>query len=357
MFRRMLACFVCTLFFATQVLAFGPRGHAAVGAIADQKLAGTATGAKVSTMLNGMSLEKAALVADDIKSCDTHPNTFVISGQPALTQQMREFLIANPSTASHFNHHAYHYVDIPVEGTSEYMSGTTGRSDVDVVKTMEFCVKVLKGIESDNNARKITKPVALILLSHYVGDMHQPLHVGTEYFDNAGHPVNPDVTGTTANSDKGGNGLTTHLLNSSGDLQIMGSLHSYWDSKAVTGAFDLLQAEIIAAAIPGGASDGQVAKYLATQTPTGWVAVTTPAEGWSLAWANEMMPQARQAHQKFNFSSMSINTTKHTAAGQAIEKPVASGADTYTQFAAKATRDNIHKAGWRLAALLEQAIP
>jgi hypothetical protein len=33
---------------------------------------------------------------------------------------------------------------------------------------------------------------ALFLLSHFVGDVHQPLHVGAVYLDAAGRPVNPD---------------------------------------------------------------------------------------------------------------------------------------------------------------------
>ena len=53
----------------------------------------------------------------------------------------------------------------------------------DIVHMMRYCIAVLKGEEPENNPRGITKPIAIILLAHFVGDIHQPLHVGAEYFD------------------------------------------------------------------------------------------------------------------------------------------------------------------------------
>ena len=68
-----------------------------------------------------------------------------------------------------------------------------GRSQWDIVHMITYCVNVLTGATPEDNARKITKPIAMILLAHFVGDIHQPLHVGAEYF-NAGKAINPDVT-------------------------------------------------------------------------------------------------------------------------------------------------------------------
>jgi len=58
----------------------------------------------------------------------------------------------------------------------------------------------------------ITKRVAVILLAHYVGDMHQPLHVGAQYFNSNGHVTNPDVSGS-AYADAGGNNILLLLAN------------------------------------------------------------------------------------------------------------------------------------------------
>ena len=55
-----------------------------------------------------------------------------------------------------------------------------------------FCIQALQGRVPEHNERRITKPVALILLAHYVADIHQPLHVGAEYFDHQGRVVDPN---------------------------------------------------------------------------------------------------------------------------------------------------------------------
>src|SRR5438309_11807818 len=60
------------IFFAvvSSSLGYGPLGHEIVGAIADRKLAGTPTAAKIKTLLDGIPLERASLIADDMKSLD-----------------------------------------------------------------------------------------------------------------------------------------------------------------------------------------------------------------------------------------------------------------------------------------------
>ncbi len=48
---------------------------------------------------------------------------------------------------------------------------------------INYCIRVLQEPIEKTNTFAITKPVAIILLAHYVGDIRQPLHVGAEYFD------------------------------------------------------------------------------------------------------------------------------------------------------------------------------
>jgi hypothetical protein len=63
---------------------------------------------------------------------------------------------------------------------------------------------------------------ALLLLTHYVGDIHQPLHVGAIYLDKSGKPVNPDSGQfDPATETRGGNEITL----SSGHA----NLHATWD--------------------------------------------------------------------------------------------------------------------------------
>ncbi len=73
-----------------------------------------------------------------------------------------------------------------------------------------FCIDVLQGRVPEQNERRITKPVALILLAHYIADIHQPLHVGAEYFDQQGQVADPDKD-KSALGDEGGNTFTLEL--------------------------------------------------------------------------------------------------------------------------------------------------
>ncbi|PYL04729.1 MAG: S1/P1 Nuclease, partial [Verrucomicrobia bacterium] len=58
--------FILVIYLAVvcRAYAYGPLGHEIVGAIADRKLAGTPTAEKIRTLLDGISLERASLIAD-----------------------------------------------------------------------------------------------------------------------------------------------------------------------------------------------------------------------------------------------------------------------------------------------------
>jgi hypothetical protein len=68
--RRSLLTILLTVRFATVVQAYGPLGHEIVGAVADERLANTPTSTKIRALLDGFTLEKAAVIADEIKGWD-----------------------------------------------------------------------------------------------------------------------------------------------------------------------------------------------------------------------------------------------------------------------------------------------
>ena len=68
--RRTLLTILLTVRFATVAQAYGPLGHEIVGAIADERLANTPTATKIRALLGGFTLEKAAVIADEIKGWD-----------------------------------------------------------------------------------------------------------------------------------------------------------------------------------------------------------------------------------------------------------------------------------------------
>ena len=69
--------------------------HEIVGAIADERLANTRTAAKVSALLDGLTLEKASVIADEIKGWDKKgvddPRSFHYSAHRKIDRQLRDF--------------------------------------------------------------------------------------------------------------------------------------------------------------------------------------------------------------------------------------------------------------------------
>jgi len=163
-------------------------------------------------------MDKAAVIADEIKGWDKKgvddPKSFHYSAHPNIDIQLRDFWRANQPThnpgSAMPSHHWFHYTDVPVVRVEKYAEGQAGRSKWDVVHMIPYCVEVLRGRVPEQNERKITKPVAVILLAHYVGDIHQPLHVGTEYFNAQGRIADPDRDKSSV-ADEGGNTFALEL--------------------------------------------------------------------------------------------------------------------------------------------------
>lgn len=99
--RGILIAFAVVAFPAS-IPAYGPLGHQIVGAIADERLANTPTAAKVSALLDGLALEKAAMIADEIKGWDRKgvddPRSFHYSRYRNIDRQLRDFWRANQPT-------------------------------------------------------------------------------------------------------------------------------------------------------------------------------------------------------------------------------------------------------------------
>jgi len=231
---------------------YGPAGHELVGAIADARLdrenGDTNTSATVARLLDGLTLAEAAKLPDSIKTWDSKPRAKLpaLKGHDEIDRQLRDFFQANKGPRDGENgealHHIFHYTDVPIEAKS-YSSGTKGRNSQDLVHMISYCSRVLGGQEPEANDRKITKAIALILLAHYLGDIHQPLHVGSEYFDeNSLKPVNGDLV-DDALPDAGGNTLKVRLPGISRSKRP--KFHGFWDNQAVKAAKESLAEEIL----------------------------------------------------------------------------------------------------------------
>jgi len=156
----------------SSVLAWGANGHRIVGRIAANHLTAEAAVA-VTSLLGVEGLDQAATWADDIRN---DPNW-----QPPLK---------NPSP--------WHYISID---DGETLETTVRNPDGDVLEAIERFSAVLR----DPQATRPAKQEALRFVIHFVGDVHQPLHVGRR-------------------ADRGGNDVEVTLF---GDKT---NLHSVWDS-------------------------------------------------------------------------------------------------------------------------------
>ena len=334
--KRMVVGLLIVCLLSVNGFAYGPRGHQLVGAIADRRLAkNQAVAKKVRKLLDGLTLQRVSTLPDEIKSWQCGREPF---GQNRINRELQAFVNAN---CNHPSHSEFHYTDVPVVGNEKYADGEVGRSEFDIVKMIPFCIRVLKGELPENNERAITKSVAVILLTHYMGDMHQPLHVGAEFFDSHGNPFEPTPQ-NVGFADQGGNKLTLFTF-VNGQRRSAGKFHGYWDGQTVENAFGTQQ-------------DAKIAQRLGSKEPADWE-LSGGVETWAEQLANDILPTAREAHERLQYKSIRFATGKpEISSGRAEEKTHAAGETFYALWAADVVKTEIHKGGWRLAALLEKVV-
>jgi len=236
-------------------LAWTDEGHEAIGAMADQLLAGTRAAAQVRGLLGNESLATASIWADSVKY---------------RTNQWPEairFRVANP------NHAAMHFTDIPFE-EARYRDDSIGARPDDVVHAIDACILILRGKpDAQSVFNEVNQKIALRLLAHYVGDIHQPLHVGSGYLVGTKF-IDPNGYGQGYEEDRGGNELFFGT----------NRLHLYWDLNAVRQAM----------AKRGVATPQAFAAKLLTQPAP--LADISPLLDWPRDWASESLALSSKAH-------------------------------------------------------------
>jgi hypothetical protein len=209
----------------------------------------------------------------------------------------------------------------------KYADGKAGRSKWDIVHMIPYCLEVLRGRVPEQNERKITKAVALILLAHYVADIHQPLHVGAEYFDAQGRIVDPDKD-NSALADEGGNTFTLELRDEPprGRGIRKKKLHGFWEYDAVNAHLPdvpspLRKSELQAQIEP---LKKQLVYEMATHEPLNWrMPANIDIHNYAELWADEILPVAREAHERLQFINAHPQQEEDrvVAAGEADEEP------------------------------------
>ena len=150
---------------------WGQNGHRVTGEIATQHLTKRAK-RKIDKLLKGQSLAFVSTFADEIKS----------------DRKYREFS-------------AWHYVNM---GLEESYEAAEKNPKGDLVTAIAKCISVLK----DPNSKESDKVFYLKMLVHFVGDLHQPMHIGQK-------------------EDRGGNRIKVEWFGQGTNL------HSVWDTKMI----------------------------------------------------------------------------------------------------------------------------
>ncbi|MEZ4817101.1 MAG: S1/P1 nuclease [Flavobacteriaceae bacterium] len=171
--KKHILLFVLIFFFHFLYSAedWGPTGHRTVGKIAENYLT-PEVAHLIDEILDGQSLALVSTFADEIRS----------------DSRYKEFA-------------PWHYVNFPFDSTYE---DSPKSEKGDIVVAIKKCISILKNKETS----KEDKAFYVKLLVHFIGDLHQPLHIGLA-------------------DDKGGNTFQVQWFDEGTNL------HWVWDEKII----------------------------------------------------------------------------------------------------------------------------
>ena len=291
-----LGLVLITLPMAHPAWAFNAVGHQTVAALAEQLIKGKPAEAKVRALLGKTSLATVSVWADCVKgvklSATDQPD------QPdqkdrfpeckpfetvAGTQLMKNFVLANHKDCDWHKgeeacHKTFHYTDIALQ-RDKYATDVVGASKHDVVAAINAMVTVLKGGKAPAlfhlPGGALGRKQALMLLVHYVGDIHQPLHVASVYLDQTGQVIDPDAAAFDPKTSTHGGNLT--LVNGR-------TLHSMWDGVSPGLSHRLIKGERLPEDGPVAATEGDVMT-------------------WAGVWASDTLVGGKLAFEDLQYSA------------------------------------------------------
>ncbi len=321
---------------ASPAFAWGSDGHQTVGKIASLRIK-RRTAQKIAQILQpGESLASISTWADSVKErmgqTDPDPDTNAFLQDLAHNEKNRE----------------WHYDDLPLNCKS-YQTCTGFTPENDVVHMMDVCIRTLQGRPSPNYP--LSRRNALKLLVHFVGDMHQPLHIGCGFID-----VAPDGTIVIVRDpvvirqrnlahDRGGNDLVID-----NDRK---NLHSFWDFTLVENLLTLTGQDITSDTL------GEVLRETVRPQPA-WNP-RGPLDTWAVQWANDSLRISRE-HVYGGVRIVGKRTIPVLSRGQPVIRDGQQQMQTvyditrpanYDKTSREVARRQIAKAGYRLAKMLD----
>lgn len=319
------------------VFAWGHTGHEVVGAIADRLL--TANAAKMVREVTGISLQSAAKWADCVKSVVPNdgvfkyvPNSKYYAAcrefqSPKDIARMEEYVARNSDGCRKISdaelcHKQYHYADVAIQH-DRYDRSYAGTSDHDVVSAIRAAIAVLQGKPAPPPFSIRDKREALLMLAHFVGDIHQPLHVGAVYLDSFGEPINPDLPDVNLDpktKTRGGNSIGDGSTN----------LHAEWDAIPASIGPTKLSARMLDEARSVGMTPGAVSS-------------------WPVTWASDTLMVAHRAYGGITYKE-DLGKAKHWTAEFKDRK-------AYLKAKNRMQQEQLARAGARLAQVLNAIWP
>jgi S1/P1 Nuclease len=215
-------------------------------------------------------------------------------------------------------HNTYHFDDVAIE-RDHFDRQFLGTNEHDLVAAITAAIAVLQGKAAPAPFSIVDEKEALFMLAHFLGDLHQPLHVASVYLDDHGSLVDPDARHQIdpATDTIGGNNIHDgHKL-----------FHGEWD------------------AIPSDLGEAATPELLAAARALG----PTPSTvvDWPAIWASDTIVAAHQAFAGTTFKQTSL---EHWSVK--FEHP-----QEYADAEDKLKRQQLAKAGARLAELLNAIWP
>jgi len=315
-FGQLIGCAAVSLAISTAAFAWGAPGHETVGAIADQLIAGRRAQAEVQKLLKpGETLMSVSTWADCAREHCAH-----------LSAEDRQFVRMNPHQAH------YHYTDVPFQAAA-YVERSVGTSDDDIVQILKQCIAALKGARGQStNPHNFSQRHALLLLVHLMGDVHQPLHVGTAYVSDNSEFIVPASAAAIDNA---------KIFKTDGDNELIFEsrpLHSFWDHRAVSEAMRRANVR----------TPAEFAAALMQSAPNMPI-VTGDVTKWPAKWATETLAASKEAHE-----GLTIEGREEWGRGDEAHPAwrVVAPRD-YANTASALAAVELTRAGYRLAAVLE----
>ncbi|OQW51246.1 MAG: hypothetical protein A4S09_17620 [Proteobacteria bacterium SG_bin7] len=265
--------FLVTFFLTSSAYAWGPTGHSIVCQIAEENLTKKAK-SEVQQILGREALADACNWPDRIRK-----------------DKKYEFALT------------WHYVTIP-NGDSYQSSSKEPKGDV-----IEASERMVNKLSSSRNARE--RREALSFLGHFIGDLHQPLHVGRE-------------------NDRGGNFCTL-----AGGREA-GNLHYIWDTKIIN-AMNIAPYEI--------------ARRLSLVSPQ---QAQSLQRGAIADWASESQKMREEVVYPAGQGSSNEKSPMCAKAGTSSFKLPMSLPNGYLEKNAEGVRERLQAAGIRLAGILNR---